>query len=801
LSPHPSTQAAAKVQPLTKAHHLLRGTAPFTLRSLLAAPRRGDVVADWGAANLRLLVLNPAGAALGTVDFAARAFCGGRFLTAGEVPSEAPGDGPALGGDWHAKFVGGSTLGSPAAAAAAFSSPAHGQGGPFQRRTSPMQGAGVMESVEITAGTGEIVAKVRTPATSGPVAAPGSVVGFVGSGEGFGSPRPVEPLAGAGPATMEAGGGGAEEADLSAFQPSAFQPSAFQPSAFQPVDVSLPDVGSAGSAGSAGTPRCAASVTLRGDVAALAPNTPPRRAFEKKFVADIADALSVEAACVTVLGLRSGSIIVDFLVEKEGADHGGFVGELRRQVLDPSSPLLNGKVTHSCVTVAGEVELYVAGQPESPVRSSGNFEFNKPRDSTLGVVAPLPVPGSGRARRGAEVLPKQSTDVPPVGVGGRVPIHGEVDRPAPLFYFPGAAEEEVKREKGRSREEETRNKGDRVPEWPQGKKVDEGAERALREAGLLANGDTNVRAKTPDLLPGGRKREKKERSRAEETRNKGDQVPAWPQGKEVDEEAERVLREAGLLAGGDTNIPAKSEEKEPDLLPGGSVLAQMLKEMRGAGGGAGATGIGEGGSVLARMFVELLAVQRQAMIRGSIDGSMVRESMAGKTKTKKKKKTKKEKGKGAASVDGVGKKLKVDVEDLPPPPPAMSPKEEEKLHAFFKARAKKGTVGVGELLAFLKGENVAFDEAAFTGGVKLVGDERVDWEGILDSLGGGTLESVVRREEVGFALDETGGGGRGGGGGGEAGPEGRERGLACQLRHHHEGPGGRLQGGLRSKGS
>ena len=75
--PHPSTQAAAKVQPLTKAHHLLRGTAPFTLRSLLAAPRRGDVVADWGAANLRLLVLNPAGAALGTVDFAARAFCGG----------------------------------------------------------------------------------------------------------------------------------------------------------------------------------------------------------------------------------------------------------------------------------------------------------------------------------------------------------------------------------------------------------------------------------------------------------------------------------------------------------------------------------------------------------------------------------------------------------------------------------------------------------------------------------------------------------------------------------------------------
>ena len=136
--------------------------------------------------------------------------------------------------------------------------------------------------------------------------------------------------------------------------PSASSACSFQPSAFQPVDVSLPDVGSAGSAG---TPRCAASVTLRGDVAALAPNTPPRRAFEKKFVADIADALSVEAACVAVLGLRSGSIIVDFLVEKEGADHGGFVRELRRQVLDPSSPLLNGKVTHSCVTVAGEVEL------------------------------------------------------------------------------------------------------------------------------------------------------------------------------------------------------------------------------------------------------------------------------------------------------------------------------------------------------------------------------------------------------------------------------------------------------------
>ena len=239
-----------------------------------------------------------------------------------------------------------------------------------------------------------------------------------------------------------------------------------------------------------------------------------------------------------------------------------------------------------------------------------------------------------------------------------------------------------------------------------------------------------------------------------------------------DEEAEMALKESGLLNGmqtQSTNVVSgkgdkskrKGGEGEPGggggEFPGGSVLAQMLKEMQGGGradeegkdGGSSSSSssssVNAGGSVLARMFVELLAVQRQALLRGSIDGSIARKSVKmvkkeekkrGKkekkeTKEKKEKKMRKKELKSAT-------RLEINVSGLPPPtPPPMSLSEETKLHAFFAASAVGGTVAVEDLGEFLRREKMAGEEEGRTGGTKGGGDGRVDWATVLEGGGGG----------------------------------------------------------------
>ena len=57
------------------------------------------------------------------------------------------------------------------------------------------------------------------------------------------------------------------------------------------------------------------TVALSTDLATIPPNSPARDTFEANFVSDMAAVLSVPASAITVLAVRSGSVVVDFSVD------------------------------------------------------------------------------------------------------------------------------------------------------------------------------------------------------------------------------------------------------------------------------------------------------------------------------------------------------------------------------------------------------------------------------------------------------------------------------------------------------
>ena len=141
-------------------------------------------------------------------------------------------------------------------------------------------------------------------------------------------------------------------------------------------------------------------------------------------------------------------------------------------------------------------------------------------------------------------------------------------------------------------------------------------------------------------------------------------------------------------------------------------------------------------SVLARMFVELLAVQKQATLRKSFEmppRGGVKQNIA--------------------TTDGPGLKLEVP----PPPPPALSPDEETELKKWFDSKKQKGTVMMFDLIEHFKATIKGFDVGALTGGTALAGDERISWEELMDTVGGaGSLTSkppagsAATIDDVGF---------------------------------------------------
>jgi hypothetical protein len=732
----PQSAAAIQEMPLTKSHHLLRGTSSLDL-SELGPPNIANPAmhGDWGTTTQQVVITNPKGDALGTVKVKVRVFCGGRFLTAGEVKdAELPPSTkvsfartsvstPKLSPQMKPPSTANSPKpGSPKLKPASPKTvtPAHHPkdsnaiGGPFVKAPSPLQGSAVMKSIH-----------------------------FEGPFEGHGGPflQIIEPMQGMPAPTELEGEHALGSVPFSVANTVDSADDDLNTSAFSPIgdqDASID-----------GVPRAAISLTLSGDVKAIAPNTAPRRAFEKHFISDVCSALSVAPANIEVLACRSGSIVVDFYLtvpSGSASKHELYIKELKKQLMDPTSTLCNGKVTHSAMKVLGEVEYFrphlessfANNAGDDVVRRSGTFAFATPDDSTF------VVPGSNLSRPDrTRALPTASSSTLPVKVrGGRagsgiVARNGERDAPVPLFFYPGVTDAEKLLEQERIDAEAAlrrKQRAEKKSRWLEESKFDPEAERQLRESGLLNNmeADNTIKPDGGDGSTG--KKEAKSR-----TSNKQD----------------------GRTGKKEAKSRTSNKQAGAEGFPGGSILAQMLSEVRGDGSSDAASAAAGGTSVLARMFVELLAVQRQALVRGSIDGSIVKDSMA-KLREGKPKKVKKVQKEKLAKERKESKRLTVSVDGLPPPPPpAMSPTEETRLHDFFKTTAVRGTVKVSELFAFLKGSGIAFDESAITGGVKLVGDEVVDWDSILSSMaGGGTLDSVrlSQAESVGFRDD---GGGEG----------------------------------------
>ena len=300
-------------------------------------------------------------------------------------------------------------------------------------------------------------------------------------------------------------------------------------------------------------------MALFGDLASIAENTQPRRAYVSQFLKDVSFALSISPDRISVDGLRAGSIVIDFVILEgdKGMDPGACLRELKRQVMDPSSALMQGNVTNSVLKVQGEVERYVE-EPEpdqtqgdidaaQAVRRSGHFSFSQPEDRTL------EIPGAYRSKKKETTMKAAKTSTLPIRLkNGKVAKNGERDMPAFLYYYPGGeqAEEQKKRVAAASKSPSKR------PVFKP-KVVEQDEEEVLKTMGLTA----------------------------------GMRQAMTSSGLIVD-------REESKAAGG----PALTNTGT------GSVLADILREM-------GSKEQQQQPSILARLFVELLAVQKQAVLR------------------------------------------------------------------------------------------------------------------------------------------------------------------------------------------
>ena len=336
---------SATRNPLTKGHVLLRGSGELELRGL-----EGEGVGEWGKVAKMVSVFNPKGECVGRVTVEIRLFCGGGWLTAGEVDS-APVEAQADARDWSMKFGGEeapptpiqsgympkmsikrngglpvrskSPTQNPAATSLTFrdernrSPKSPMMGATMKRAMSPKQGRAVMKSMHFEGKEG-----------------PFSMY--------------IEPMQGM-PAPTSLDG----ETRLDSVQIDDAPASAFGTSAF------------GSSSESEMKPRCAVSITLEGDLEAIAARTAVRRLYEKKFTKDVSDALACNPEHIDILACRKGSIVVDFHITCDECEN--YVEELKRQVMDPSSRLMNGEVTKKTIKVLGEVE-YVRERSERTLK-------------------------------------------------------------------------------------------------------------------------------------------------------------------------------------------------------------------------------------------------------------------------------------------------------------------------------------------------------------------------------------------------------------------------------------------------
>ena len=252
-----------------------------------------------------------------------------------------------------------------------------------------------------------------------------------------------------------------------------------------------------------------------------------------------------------VVGLRKGSIVIDFHVtECRSVKIHEVMGLLKAQLMNPSSILLDGKVTAKAVSMIGEVERCKLDGED--VRKSGLFFMGTPEDGTA------VIPGGSTGQRREMIM--ETTSQLPVGIrgGGRTckGEFGERDVPPVLYYYPGGEGVHVAEELPTKQ---------RTQGWVEGKSASQTVQGELLESSphpsLRVSPVQNLRA-SPALSTSSSRNLYVEPKVAENT-------------------------------------------KRSELSEGESVLAALLGEVKGTGGS----------SLLARLFVELLVVQKQAVVR------------------------------------------------------------------------------------------------------------------------------------------------------------------------------------------
>ena len=690
-----------KLSPLSKNHALLRGTSTIELSRLMsnADDDLNSAKGIWGDFYAATTITNPKGTTLGRVHYRMKLFCGGSSVTseeadkgelgsskkkklgeeAGHLMAHAPSPTQADMGnrvreDWVQKFGAGT----------------------LERRN--WEGDSLIVDVENSnVGTSAISTMSGMTTTKSQTFSKNA---FVGRGKGLGGVL-APPMQGAGaPKSANSRRNGHKHEDSVLFTP----------------HQSFDEFGFDESAGKSLKRRALVSMTLSGDVESIAANTKPRQQYEKQFFKDISSCLQIQSSRLVINRIRSGSIIVDFTIEDGDDDSDDdcveCVKNLKKQLMDPSSVLLEGAVTRDCLKLISEIEIYdvLNQRAESAndrddrasvsVSRSGTFQFSAPHEDICNMF----VPGRGAreitggnandigSNSNKDIMTTQVTNELPVAIGGgrrgggrHRSKHGERDIPGLLYYYPGVEKEvaEAEREKQKSLFVPTK----------EGTTLVERSGASPKESGVRLG--------------------------------------------EEEEEEEEVFR---LSKNSPVSNKIAGEKVGSQKMYGGSVLAKILGEMKEGNADSNVET-----STLARLFVEMMAVQRNAMKRAV-------------EKNKKPKKSKKSKIKERKEKKRTTKSLSVDVENedpqKKPPPPLISPRAEQSLKDFFDANSNsQGRVNARKLISHMvKIGNVSAEDLG-----EPAEDATISWEDLMMVAGtpGKTwVGSKVKAVEEAFPLQE-----------------------------------------------
>ena len=443
----------ALTMPLAKNHSLLRASSNFTLQEL---SKKSDQVGDdgvtgiWGNKRERMTVANGKGDVVGWVLVAFKLFCGGvgcrtqtdvesnaASTVAGAKTSSPTGAAvPQKDSEWLEKFRSSLRGGATGRREDKHSTSSHGANSNHRRARSHSIGS-IHSMLKVGAGGGG-----------------GGFTGFDRGGPYLTHRAPLQgstrsdfdefppTTEGTGEATNNFENGGdftvTEYSDGNSNEESA-------------LDTFKTTLDPAKTKTSSTILKSHVSLTLRGSLTSIPLGTIVRRNFEKAFITDISNALNIPPDNVKIEKVKDGSIIVDFTViassQSLTSSPSKIVEKLKKQLLNPTSPLLSGSVTRNSISVASCGTEYVAddvgGNGERDV-IKGRFIIGNVEDATS------VIPGAVKRRNyntatATGIKGETASIALPVKLkNGRESKNGERDMPGCLYYYPGGRESDRK---------------------------------------------------------------------------------------------------------------------------------------------------------------------------------------------------------------------------------------------------------------------------------------------------------------------------------------------------------------------